>query len=58
MFFMNSTSAPDAAAVEPSGINTLLGNDSRAFFINGKAIFINGSTSLPKSQTNCIFLNS
>lgn len=55
---MNSTSAPDAAAVEPSGINTLLGNDSRAFFINGKAIFINGSTSLPKSQTNCIFLNS
>ena len=33
---MNSTSAPDAAAVEPSGINTLLGNDSRTFFINGK----------------------
>ena len=40
-------SAADAAAVNPNGIKTLLGNGLITFFINGNPVFSIGRRSLP-----------
>ena len=42
-------SAPDAAAVNPKGIKTLLANALVTFFINGNRVFSNGPRSLSKN---------
>ena len=43
IFFLEiSASAADPAALNPSGIKTLLANDLNIFFINSKPNFING----------------
>ena len=51
-------SVTDAAAVNPSGIKTLLSNATSIFCINEKPTFINGLKSLPRSAANCTNLNS
>ena len=51
---MYSSSAADAAAVNPKGIETLLANSLITFFINGNPIFSNGPINLPKNPPDCI----
>ena len=45
-FFLIALSVADAAAVNPNGTKTLLVNSISLFFINGKAVVINGLTKL------------
>ena len=42
-------SVADAAAVNPSGIKTLLANGLSTFFIKGNPVFSNGPKSLPQN---------
>ena len=44
-------SAPDATAVNPNGIKTLLANGLIIFFINGDPVFGNRPRSLPKKSS-------
>ena len=52
------TSAADAAAVNPSGINTLLANGVITFFIKGNPVFSNGPSNLPKNPPDCILFDN
>ena len=45
---------PDADAVNTNGLGTLFVNGLVTFFINGKPTYINGPSSLPRNQPNCI----
>ena len=57
-FLCISTSAADAAAVNPKGIKTLLANGLIAFFINGNPVFSNGPKSLPRNPPNYIIFDN
>ena len=49
IFLCIPASAADAAAVNRKGIKTLLANSLITFFINGKPVFNNGPSNLPKN---------
>ena len=49
--------APDATAVNPNYIKTLLASDWNVFFINGKKSFIKGPRNLPRNSPDCIILD-
>ena len=50
-------STADAAAVNPKEIKTLLANGLITFFINGKPVFSNGPSNLPRNPPDCIILD-
>ena len=52
------TSAADAAAVNPNGINTFLANGVITFFIKGNPVFSNGPSNLPKNPPGCILFDN
>ena len=54
---MYSSSAADAAAVSPKGINTLLANGVITYFINGNPVFNNGPSNLPRNPPDCIIFD-
>ena len=56
-FFGIATSVPEAAAVNPNGINTLLAYGFGTFFIKSKTVFSNGPRSLPKNPPDCPILD-
>ena len=58
MFFWKPSTAVNTGAVNPNGIEMLLANGWRTFFINGKPVFGNGSRSLPRISPDCTFLDS
>ena len=47
--------AGDIAAVNPSGIKTLVANCLNVFFINGKPVFNNDPISRPINPPDCLF---
>ena len=49
-------SVPDAAAIYPNGIKTLLANVLSTFPIKGNPVFSNGSKSLPRNPSDCLIL--
>ena len=49
-------SVPDAAAVNPNGIKTLLANGLGTFPIKDNQVFSNGPKSLPKNPPDCPIL--
>ena len=51
-----AASFADAAAVNPNGIKTLLGNDLITFSIKIHAVFSNGPKSLHKNPPDCPIL--
>ena len=48
----------DAAAANPKGIKTLIGNNLITFFINGNPVFSNGPRSLPRNPSDYIMLDN
>ena len=56
IFLWIATSVPDAAAVNPNGIKTLLANGLSTFPIKGNPVFSNGPKSLPKNPPDCPIL--
>ena len=44
---------PDAAAINPNGIKTVLANGFNTFFIKSKAAFDNGPKNPPKNPPDC-----
>ena len=55
---MYSSSAADAAAVSPKGINTLLANGVITYFINGNPVFNKGPSNLPRNPPDCIIFDN
>ena len=53
---MDSCPVADAAAVNSNGTKTLLANGVSIFFINGKAIVINGLRKLRNPSWQLVFL--
>ena len=53
-FSLIAASASDAAAVNPNGNKTLLGNGLSTFPIKGNPVFSNGPKSLPKGPPGCL----
>ena len=51
-------STADAAAVNSNGVETLLTNGLKIFFIKGKPIHSNGVRCLPKNSCECTILGS
>ena len=51
-------SASEVAAVNLYGVNTLLANAMRTFFINGNSTFSSGPRSLSKKCPDCIMLDA
>ena len=51
-----AASVADAAAIDPNGIETLLGNGLSTFPINDNPVFSNGLKRLPKNLPNCTIL--
>ena len=45
--------AASVAAVNPSGIKTLLANCLSTFYIKGNPVFYNSRKSLPKNPSDC-----
>ena len=54
IFLCIPTSAADAAAVHPKGINTLLANGVITFFIKGNPVFNKEPSNLPRNPPDCI----
>ena len=50
LFLCIPTSAPDAAAVNPKGIKTLLANGLITFFVEGNP----GPSNIPRNPPDCI----
>ena len=57
-FLCISTSAADAAAVNPNGIKTLLANGLITLFTNSNPNFSNGPRRLPRIPPDCILLDN
>ena len=57
-FLCFSVSAADSAAVNPTGIKTLLVNGLITFFINSNPVFSNGPSNLPRNHPDCIILDN
>ena len=55
---MYSSSAADAAAVNPKGTKTLLANGFITFFIRGNPVFSNGPKSLPRNPPDYIIFDN
>ena len=58
IFLCISSSAADAAPVNPKGIQTLLANGLITFFINGNPVFSNGSRILARNPPYCTILDN
>ena len=58
IFLFIPTSAADAAAVSPKGINTLLANGVITLFINGNSVFNKGPSNLPRNPLDYIILDN
>ena len=58
IFLCIPASVSDAAAVNPKGIKTRLGNGSITFFINGNPVISNGPRSLPRYPSDYIILDN
>ena len=58
MFLYIPASAPDAAAVNLRGTETLLANGLITFFISGHPNFSNGPSNLPRNPPDCIILDN
>ena len=58
IFLCIPASAPDAAAVNPYGIKTLLADGLITYFTNGNPVFNNGPRSLPRNPPDCIILDN
>ena len=56
IFLWIAASFADAAAVNSSGIKTLLANVLNTFSIKGNPVFSNGPKSLPKTPSDCFIL--
>ena len=56
IFLLIAESVPNAAAVNPSGIKTLLAIGLGTFPIKGNPVFSNGPKSLPKNHPDCFIL--
>ena len=56
IFLWRAPSVTDAAAVNPDGIKTLLGNGVTTCCIKGNLVFSYGPKSLPKDSLNCPIL--
>ena len=54
--FLLAASVTDAAAVNPNGIKTILGNGLSTCFIKCKPAFSNGPKCLPKNPPDCPIL--
>ena len=52
IFSWIAASFADAAAVNPTGIKTLLANGLNTFSIKGNPVFSNGPKSLPKNPSD------
>ena len=52
IFWWIAASFADAAAVNPTGIKTLLANGLNTFSIKGNPVFSNGPKSLPKNPSD------
>ena len=52
IFLWIAASFADAAAVNPTGIRTLLANGLNTFSIKGNPVFSNGPKSLPKNPSD------
>ena len=53
IFLCIPASAPDAAGVNPKGINTHLANDVITSFINSNPVFNKGTSNLRKNPPDC-----
>ena len=58
IFLCIPTSATNAAAVNPKGINTLLANGLITVFINSNPAFGSGPNNLPKNPPDCIIFDN
>ena len=58
IFLCIPASAADAAAVNPKGIKTLLGNGLITSFINGNRVFSNGPSNLATNPPDSIILDN
>ena len=56
IFLCIPASAPDLAAVNPKGINTLFANGLITFFISGNPVFSKGPNNLPRNPPGLSFL--
>ena len=56
-FWITSSVAATAAAVNCNGIKTLSANGLSTFFIKGKPVFSNGPKSLLKKAPDCLVLD-
>ena len=56
MLFWITASVANAAAVNPTGVKTLLTNGFSTFLIKDKIFFSNGPKSLPKNPADCPIL--
>ena len=57
-FLCIPVSAADAAAVNPTGIKTLLANGVITFFISGYPVFNNGPSNLPRNPPDCTIFDN
>ena len=57
IYYIPVSAADDAAAVNPNGVKTLLGDGWIIFFIVGNPVFSNGRRSLWKNPPDCNILD-
>ena len=57
ILFWITASADDEVVVDPNGIQTLLANGLKTFFIKGKPAFSNGLRGLTRIYSNCAILD-